>query len=54
MGFFASRAKLPVTSSKSCAGPMPVFIDGGDRVIETEVQRAAERFGSGGHGAGAD
>ena len=27
-----------------------VFSDGGDRVIETEVQRAAERFGSGGHG----
>jgi hypothetical protein len=31
-----------------------VFIDGGDREIETEVQRAAERFGSGGHGAGAE
>jgi hypothetical protein len=31
-----------------------VFIDGGDRVIETEVQRAAERFVSGGDGAGVE
>ena len=31
-----------------------VSIDGGDREIETEVQRAGERFGSGGHSAGTE